>query len=66
MRMNNDKNNKQLKHIITLLHPEFIEKATSTDQDDNEVKIFDDKFINECMISKRNSTVLLTGAQKIC
>ena len=64
MRMGNNNNNKQLKQIITVLHPDFIKNATSTDNDDNEVKIFDDNFINECMISKRNSSVILTAVQK--
>ena len=45
--------NKHLKPVITILHPDFIHNASSTDKDDNEVKIFDDKFINECMISKQ-------------
>ena len=57
-------NNKQFKHTITVLHPDFINNATSTDNNDNEVKIFDDKFINECKISKQNSSVLLTAEQK--
>ena len=56
--------NKHLKQVITVLHPDFINKASCTDKDDNEVKIFDDVFINECMISKQNSSVPLTAEQK--
>ena len=57
--------NKQLKHVITILHPDFINNASCTDRTNKVVKIFKEAFIDECRISKQNTAVQLTAEQKI-
>ena len=56
--------NKNLNQVITILHPDFINKASCTDKHDKVVKIFKKEFIDEYVISKKLS-VSLTGEQKI-
>ena len=53
--------------LRTLLHPDWIRDAYFEEQRNNElvqVKIFDTRFIEECMQHKANSAVQLTNSQK--
>ena len=45
--------NKQLKHVITILNPDFIYESSCTDKHNKVVKTFNKAFIDECMISKK-------------
>ena len=53
--------------LRTLLHPDWIRDAYFEEQGNNgleQVKIFDTRFIEECMQRNANSAVQLTNAQK--